>query len=68
MKKNHIEQELHLLFGESSLKKNLLYTIALLKQSSIQRHSKKRDKPDRKADSQHLNRIHEVLDEMPFAS
>ena len=39
-----------------------------MKQSSIQKHSKKRDKPGRKADSQLLNRIHEVLNEMPFAS
>ena len=67
MKKKEIEQELHVLYGASSLKSRAIYKyIAETKFSPevLEEH----DKPGRKIDSQLLNRIQEVLAEMPFAS
>ena len=67
MKKKEIEQELHVLYGTSYPKSTSIYKyIAETKFSPevLEEH----DKPGRKIDSQLLNRIQELLDEMPFAS
>ena len=67
MKNKEIEQELHVLYGASSLKSRATYNyIAETKFSpeALEEH----EKPGRKIDSQLLKRIQEVLNEMPFAS
>jgi hypothetical protein len=61
MKKNYIEQQLHLSFGESSLKKSAIYN-CIVETKFNPEALKKRDKPGRKADSQLLNRIHVIAD------
>ena len=67
MKKKEIEQELHVLYGASSLKSTAIYKyIAETKFSPevLEEHNK----PGPDIDLQLLNRIQEVLAEMPFAS
>ena len=67
MKKKEIEQELHVLYGASSLKSTSIYKyIAETKFSPevLEEHNK----PGPDIDLKLLNRIQEVLNEMPFAS
>ena len=60
MKKKEIEQELHVLYGESSLKSTTIYKYIVETNFSpevLEEH----DKPGRKIDSQLLKRIQVVL-------
>ena len=67
MKKKEIEQELHVLYGASSLKSTAIYKY-IAKTKFSPEVLEENDKPGRKIDSKLLNRIQEVLNEMPFAS